>query len=75
MKALLLIMSVIAAYLFILGFSTRNTANEPLGRALIIGSIIIFGGVLLAWFLARKSEQKDRADTENKNNIIEDSDI
>ncbi len=73
MKALLFIMSVIAAYLFLLGFSTRNTANEPLGRALIIGSVIIFCGVLLAWFLARKSEQKDRA--ENKNNIIEDSDI
>jgi hypothetical protein len=73
MKALFFIMSVIAAYLFILGFSTRNTANEPLGRALIIGSVIIFCGVLLAWFLARKSEQKDRA--ENKNNIIEDSDI
>jgi len=68
-------MSVIAAYLFLLGFSTRNTANEPLGRALIIGSVIIFCGVLLAWFLTKKSEHKDRANAENKNNVIEDSDI
>ena len=62
MKALSLVMSVIAAYLFFLGFSTRNTANEPLGRALMIGGAIIFGAVLLAWFLAKKSERRDQVD-------------
>lgn len=61
-------MSVIAAYLFLLGFSTRNTANETLGRALMVGGAIIFGGILLAWFLARKSARREQAKTESNLN-------
>lgn len=65
MKALSFIMSLIAAYLFLLGFSTRNTDNETLGRALMVGGAIIFGVILLAWFLAKKSERRDEASREN----------
>ena len=58
-------MSLIAAYLFILGFSTRNTDNETLGRALMVGGAIIFGGILLAWILAWKRDRRDIFDKEN----------
>ena len=51
MKALTLIAMVLAAYLLFLGFSTRKSAGEPLGNALIVGGSLVAGAVIIIWII------------------------
>lgn len=61
MKALSLIALVISAYLIILGFSTRKSAGEPLGNALIVGGVLILSVVLIIWIITFVKDKKDKA--------------
>ena len=70
MKALSLIAMVLSAYLLFLGFSTRKSAGEPLGNALIIGGSIVAGVVLIIWVITYIKEKKDNAaKVQDKNNF------
>jgi uncharacterized membrane protein len=70
MKALSLIAMVLSAYLLFLGFSTRKSAGEPLGNALIIGGSIVASVVLIIWVITYIKEKKDKAaEVKNKNDF------
>jgi len=58
MKALSLIAMVLAAYLLFLGFSTKKSAGEPLGNALIIGGSLVAGAVIIIWIITLLKEKK-----------------
>ncbi|MDQ3131659.1 MAG: hypothetical protein M3Q99_12985 [Acidobacteriota bacterium] len=58
MKALSLIALVLSAYLLFLGFTTRQSAGEPLGNALIIGGSIVAGVVIIIWILTFIKEKR-----------------
>ncbi len=60
MKALSLIAMVLSAYLLILGFSTRKSAGEPLGNALIIGGSLVAGAGIIIWVITYIKEKKDK---------------
>lgn len=58
MKALSLIATVLSAYLIFLGFSTRKSAGEPLGNALIVGGTLVLSLVLAIWIITFVKEKK-----------------
>jgi len=58
MKALSFIGLVFAAFLFFLGFSSRNTAGVILSNALIVGGAIIGAFVAIVWIVMFIKEKK-----------------
>jgi hypothetical protein len=58
MKALSIIAMVLSAYLLFLGFSTRKSAGEPLGNALIIGGSLVASVVIIIWIITFIKERK-----------------
>lgn len=60
MKALSLIAIVLAAFLIFLGFSSRQTAGNVLGNAIIIGGVLIAVLVVLVWLIVFIKERKEK---------------
>ena len=59
MKALSLIAMVFAAFLIILGLSSRQTAGNVLSNAIIIGGALIAAFVIIVWIIMFFKEKKN----------------
>ncbi|MGI8788210.1 MAG: hypothetical protein ACR2HG_10665 [Pyrinomonadaceae bacterium] len=66
MKALSLIALTFAAFLIILGWSSENTAGDVLGKAVIIGGVLIAAFVAVAWILMFIKEKREKDSESNK---------
>ena len=58
MKALSFIALVFAAFLILLGLSSRNSAGYVLGNAVIVGGVIIAAFVIIVWIILFIKEKK-----------------
>ena len=60
MKPLSLIALIFAAFLIFLGYSSKETAGDVLGKAVMTGGVLIVIFVGIVWILAFVKEKRDK---------------